>query len=120
MNEEVNEDGVSRALTTLRELQSGAVLSQTDAALTKVIERVLAVRKGGAVLITIAVEPMGEMSGLVQPPITFRASVTTKLPELPAPTDIFFVDLNGHPTKTMETRQRPLDIVVQPINRGNG
>lgn len=102
--------GIVPALHTLREIPG--LMDKAAVAIHDAIAAVRLQRKGATVTITLAVNLMKEGgTRMVEEPITISGEVDTKLPKQPPEAQLFFVDVDGNPTRTMQ-KQRGLDLQI--------
>lgn len=98
------------AVATLNELQGGRIMEQLALHIHDVADAVRALNKGGKVTLTIEIAPWDEKQSLIEAPLKFTAEVTSKQPKPTAPTDLFYLDDEGRPSKQPPKRQADLGL----------
>lgn len=108
-----NQGGIVPALHTLREIPG--LMDKVAVAIHEAISAVRLHRKGATISIALDIRLMKEGgAAMVEEPITISGEVDSKLPKPPPVPQLFFVDLDGNPTRTMK-KQRGLDLqIAQP------
>lgn len=98
------------AVATLNELQGGQVMEQLALHIHDVADAVRALNKVGSVTLRIDIAPWDEKQPLIEAPLKFTAEVSSKQPKPTAPTDLFYLDDDGRPSKNPPKRQADLTL----------
>lgn len=96
------------AQATLNELRDGQVMNELAAAIHAAISATREFRKAATVTLTITVKPMEKDPGrLIEDPIVMLGEVETKLPKAEPPVTLFFVNMEGQPTRSAPPAAQP-------------
>lgn len=98
------------AQATLNELQGGRIMEQLAMHLHDTADAVRALNKAGRVVLTIDIAPWDEKQPLIEAPLKFTAEVSSKQPKPTPPTDLFYLDDEGRPSKNAPRRQADLGL----------
>lgn len=101
------------AQVTLNALRDGHVMNELAQAIHEATCAVRDMGKSAEVHLSITFQPIkGVEQGLREAPISLISEVSIKLPKPPQPTTLFYVDVEGNPTRNPAQRQPELGLSV--------
>lgn len=112
---------IKPAQATLSALRDGQVMNELAQAFHDAATAVKNFGKPAKVTLEITVAPIkGTSQHLAEQPIVMVAEVLTKLPKEESPSTIFFVDVDGNPSRQMETRQQSFVGIGGTVDKETG